>query len=130
MTHHRARCVEMILERWEGVAKWMTCLVAQDVDGLVTVTKDDGSPEQQTVLQHCAEVLIGIFQSGRSAALSELISLPCTQEFLVTLATHVRKGTQQYEMLSPYTDENARCIVTEVMYRCWFRASGGLHAAI
>ncbi|KAJ3522783.1 hypothetical protein NMY22_g11741 [Coprinellus aureogranulatus] len=120
LERYRRKCVELILERWDGVCKWMTYLVVNSRDDTVKGHCRTGRISSGvSALRCCVEVVTALVHSCTGSSVAELASLPCTVDLLFTLLSHVDSVTGKYEMLEPYIDRSSRCAVTALLHATW-----------
>lgn len=125
------RCIEEILERWEGVCKWMMLLIENDTIDVVPPSTDANECyPKMTALQNCVDTLIAIFKSGAGNPLVELVSLPCTLNLFFSVLSQVDHSSGKYEMWDAYSDPGAKCAVTELVHACWETCKAGRDAAV
>lgn len=122
------RCTEMILDKWEDIAKWMSYLVVHDTEGITTVDiGNDASP--WSAVKCITEAILLLFRSNSNELGIALVSRPCTVTLLVLLLAKVQLGTRKYLLLH-LPGSASRCITTDILHISWARCKAGQDSAV
>lgn len=102
------RCLEKVLEYWDGVIRWMSYIVKRAAKYGTT----------REVCQDCADALFAILapsERGENLLKQELVSVPGTARFVYQLLSQTDRRTGQYVILCPYDISDATCSFAQLL---------------